>query len=706
MTDAADAPEPEAEEVELPSLSQRIEWFEDWEESTAASNELARRDRDYYDNKQWSDEHLADLKERGQPPLVKNRIARKVNFILGEEIKKRVDPVAHPRTKQHEDGARAMTDALRYVEEQQEFDSARSAVARNMLIEGFGGSVKGIEQDEDGTIKHTLTHAQWDRLFYDPHSREPDFSDAKFKGTVLWMDVDDAITEYPGHADDIEAGLTGDIGNAGGSTEDTPRTWYDRKRKRVKIVEMYFRVGLDWYRADFTKGADLLPPERTAYLDEKQQHSLCPLIMASCYVDQEGMRYGVVRQLISPQDEVNKRASKALHLLSVRQVVAERDFIRDPEKFQRELAKPDGYAEVEPGGMSENRVKVSETGDLAQGHVAMMQQAISDLDSIGPSSSTMPDIPQAASGVAFQRRQTAASQELGGFFDSLKSWTHAIYELDYLCIRQFWTEEIWMRVTDDDEMTGYRFVALNRQMTRAERFTELLEKKPKPPMRKAVEIAAGTWAPIVMADVDKQHQAMMAQLQQSGQKPPEGDALEKHITQMVAAHPMMTEQITENQVDQLLMDIVIDEAPDTAILAQEEFQTLTDLLPTVVQSRPDMAAKMVNLVVKASSLPNKRDLLKLLEEQPKPDPAQQVAQQLQMEQGKVSIAVGQSQAQLNAARAASEQAKTQMTGAKVPSEIGKNEAQAQRDGATAQSTIREMMTPTIAVIPGGFNGQR
>ena len=708
MSDAAaEEPADESAEVELPSRDQRIEWFEDWEESTADSNELARRDRDYYDNKQWTDGELAALKERGQPPLVKNRIARKVNFILGEEIKKRVDPVAYPRTKQHEDGARAMTDALRYVEEEQEFDAARSAVARNMLIEGFGGALKGLEQGADGTIKHTLKHIQWDRLFYDPHSREPDFGDAKYLGAVLWMDLDDAVEDYPDSADDIRAGVTGTLGNSTG-TEDTPRQWYDRKRQRVKIVEMYFRVGDDWYRSDFTLGADLTPPERTAYMDEQGEHSVCPLIMASCYVDQEGMRYGVVRQLISPQDEVNKRASKALHLLSVRQVIAERDFIRHPEKFQRELAKPDGYAEVEPGGMSENRVKVSETGDLAQGHVAMMQQAISDLDSIGPSSSTMPDIPQAASGVAFQRRQVAASQELGGFFDSLRMWTHAVYVLDYLCIRQFWTEEKWLRVTDDDELTGYRFVALNRVMTRAERLKELLAKKPAPPIRKAVEVAAGVFAPVVMADVNAQHQAMAQQAQQTGQPPPQGD---EHIAAMVAAHPMMAEQITDNQVETLLMDIIVDEAPDTVTLAQEEFQTLTELLPTVVQARPDMAAKMVDLVVKASTLPNKRDLIRALDEAPDPavDQQKKAVEALQMEQGKAMVSVSQSQAQLNAARAqseqskaASDQAKTQASGAKVPSEIEKNQAQAARDGAAAQSTMHEMMQPTVTVIPGGF----
>ena len=46
-------------------------------------------------------------------------------------------------------------------------------------------------------------------------------------------------------------------------------------------------------------------------------------IMASAHTDRENNRYGMVRDLISEQDEINKRRSKALHLLSVKQAVME-----------------------------------------------------------------------------------------------------------------------------------------------------------------------------------------------------------------------------------------------------------------------------------------------------------------------------------------------------------------------------------------------
>ena len=138
-------PKAKGKAVKLPSLETRIEWVDQWEEETREARKLAVRDREYYDHIQWTRDEVSTLEERNQPVLTKNRIKRKIDFILGEEIEKRVDPVVRPNKPQHEDAARAMTDALRYVEEEQEFDEVRSAVIKNMIVEGYGGAIKELE---------------------------------------------------------------------------------------------------------------------------------------------------------------------------------------------------------------------------------------------------------------------------------------------------------------------------------------------------------------------------------------------------------------------------------------------------------------------------------------------------------------------------------------------------------------------------------
>jgi hypothetical protein len=679
---AQEAPDAEAAPaVELPSLAKRIEWVDDWEQKTRESRKLARNDRRYYDGYQWTKEELDQLKERRQPPVTKNQIAPAINFIRGEEIKKRVDPVARPRTPQHEDSARAATDALRYVKEEQGFDLARSAVLKNALIEGYGGAIKSIEQDAAGELRHKLLHVEWDRLFYDPHSRAPDFSDAKYLGIIRWADLDDAIADYPEKEEALRSALTVDISPMDDTTEDTPRRWVDKKRQRVKICEMYFCVADNWYRADFTGADDLREPGPTVYSDEAGA-TVCPLIMMSCYVDAEGMRYGVVRSLISPQDEINKRSSKFLHLISVRQVIAERDFIRQPEEFMENLAKPDGYAEVEPGGMSEGRVQISQTGDMAAGQFQLLQEAIASFQRVAPAAAQVPDAPGGSSGRAILARQQASSQELGSLFDHLRMWTQSVYELDWLCIRQYWTEEKWLRVTDDQELTGYRFVAINRPMTRAERYQELMQKGSPPDV--ALDSAAGNLSPQVMFGAKQQAQQMAMQAQQAGQQVPPEQA--GQMTQaLILRHPLMQQQITQNQIDQMEVDLVIDETQESAVLEQEEFEKFAEVMPTLVQGGldPREASKMM---VQLSQLRDKKKVLAMLEK-PSVDPQaqqmQQMAQQLQQTMAQLQAALTQAEVGKVQSETELNKAKTQLTLEQAGAEGPASMAAAQHDHSLA-----------------------
>ena len=76
---------------------------------------------------------------RGQPPVIDNRIKTKIDYLVGLEKQQRVKPKAFPRTPRHEDDADAATEALRYVAESEDYEAKRSAVWRNMLVEGVGG---------------------------------------------------------------------------------------------------------------------------------------------------------------------------------------------------------------------------------------------------------------------------------------------------------------------------------------------------------------------------------------------------------------------------------------------------------------------------------------------------------------------------------------------------------------------------------------
>lgn len=552
---------------------------EDWEETTTDAVKASERDRDYYDNKQLTSEEIQKLRERGQPDVVFNKIRSKVNYLVGLEIQSRTDPKAMPRTPNDEDAAEAATDALRFVEDDTDLDEKFSAVWENEIIEGYGG----IELVLEGQDEITAVHWPWDRLFYDPHSRKHDFTDARFLGGVIWMDQEEAIAAYPEGREAIEATVSEDTGKA---LDDRPKwkRWSSGKtRKRVKIVQMYYLHGHQWHWCHFTKGGKLTGGP-VPFVDEKNR-SWCPLFMQSAYVDRENNRYGEVRAYISPQDEVNKRRSKSLHLLNQRQTKGEVGAVDDVDAMKRELAKPDGHIAVNPGFEFE----VIDHAPQIAGNFEMMAQAMAHMEQEGANASLMGKQGNAASGKAIQLNQTGGQVEISPLLDKHMSLKQRVYRGIWAMIRQFKKEEWWVRVTDNED--NVRFVGFNRPVTMREALAERFQKHGVPP-----------------------DQAQMAM-------------------QQIEADPIrapMLEQVVRmaNVPADMNMDITIENVPDVASMQQEQFDSLISLAPAVVFPP--------QVYIKASNLRNKRELLDEMQ-QANSNPAQDKAAEQAFRKGEAEI---------------------------------------------------------------------
>ena len=102
-----------------------------------------------------------------------------------------------------------------------------------------------------------------------------------------------------------------------------------------------------------------------------QGESDCELIFQSAYVNRDNKRYGLVREMISLQDEINKRRSKALHCSTPRRSIYEDGAVDDIETFRREAARPDGTMKVNVRARCRTaRLEDSDTRtDLADGAV-------------------------------------------------------------------------------------------------------------------------------------------------------------------------------------------------------------------------------------------------------------------------------------------------------------------------------------------------
>lgn len=437
-------------------LKQLVSWFEEAEQSTQTSREKAERDRDYYDGKQWTEEEAAELRKRGQPVIALNVIRQRVNYHLGMEKKQRRDPKAYGRGPEDQQAAEVATESLRYAMERTDYHSERSRFWENLKVEGCSAMEPSLADRGDGNYDIEWKHVPWDRLFYDPHSARTDFSDARYIGQVQWMDEEELLDSYPDGGIAVENALKGatDGGLGLGNTyEDRPRwqMWADPKRKRVRVVQIWYLQGGQWLWAEFCKGGILAAGESPWVNDDGE--TLCGLIAESCYVDRENNRYGEIRDLIDPQDEVNKRRSKALHAVNTNLVITENGAIPDGdvEKARREANRPDGFIQVQKG----MRFEVDRNTDMANGQAMLLQQAMAHVMNTGPNAALLGKGTEDQSGRAIQAQQQGGLIELGDGLDVLRRLDHRVYKFTWWAIRKYWQAPMWVRITEDEEAPLY-----------------------------------------------------------------------------------------------------------------------------------------------------------------------------------------------------------------------------------------------------------
>lgn len=430
------------------TLAKLIRQFNQSADATREARRAAEIYRDYYDGKQWSDTELAALEARGQPAITDNRIKDKIDYSLGLERKLRTDPKALPRHPQDEVGTDAVTGGLRYIADCNHFPQIKSSVFENMAIEGFGGAeviADNATYARTTNKKICIRYIRWDRLFYDSHSLAADFSDSRYEGIIQWMDLDQARAKYGAKLGDKFDLFTSESFLSGFPTYDDKPRWFDRGRKRIQIVEHYYKDGDTWMRAVYTRVGFIEEPAKSVYIDAETQESCCPLILQSLFVDREGNRYGAVKRYKDLQDEINKRRSKSLHMLSVNQLLVEKGALDDVEASRKQAAKPDGVIEYTPGMKAEIR----DNTDLAEGQFKLLQEAQMALSATGPNEALL-GVGGDNSGRAKQLDQQGGLITLGIQGDNIRFWQKRVMTAAFSRMKQFMTSEQFIRVTDGE----------------------------------------------------------------------------------------------------------------------------------------------------------------------------------------------------------------------------------------------------------------
>jgi hypothetical protein len=435
-----------ADEGARRSVEQCRKDFEDYASIKTDEIDEQRKGWRYYHGNQITDEHLTALEARKQPWIMINRLTKKIDGLVGTVMRQRGDPKAFPRGPSHDADAELATQCIRAVMDGSMFPTAvESDCIRDAAVHGLGVqetyAEQGREQDADICVKRIDPTT----FYYDPRSVMQDFSDARFFGVSKWVVPAEIEAKWPGYEGEDDQG---DFQTA--FDTDREQLWH-RSPNRIRLVEHWYLSGAEW-RVKYFTGTTELDDRRSPFVNDRNQ--TVPRFNAFAYaVDQDGVHYGLIRNLIPIQDAINQHRSKAVWIMNVRQLFAQKGALGpDIERARIEAARPDGVLEI-AGPLDQVRIEKFDQEFLQQ--TKYYEEAIKAMESYGPNPALLGD-QSAPSGRALTMLMQAGMAELGPFMASYRGWKLRTYKLIWWAVKAEWTQERIIRVADVEEQDGPR----------------------------------------------------------------------------------------------------------------------------------------------------------------------------------------------------------------------------------------------------------
>ena len=456
------------------------------------------KDEDYYDNIQFTQEQWDELMARGQAPIAYNVIAQTCNWVIGSEKRGRTDFKILPRGAEDAKPADVKTKYMKYVSDLNRTPFNRSRSFEDTVKVGVGWIETGVPDDEDDEPTGDR-YESWRNILWDSASTAMDTSDMRYQFRTKWLDLDIAIAMFPDRAEVLresvqetniystDAMLDGDEAMDGAEAERElfggVNPIYLYKRQRVRVIEAWYRVP---ETADMIKGGrfkgdiyDAKDPRHVEVIQSGNGRLHKKVIMRTRVMfmtttapladmpspfrhnrlkfipvwgyrrGRDNLPYGLIRGLRDIQDDINKRASKALYILSSNKIIMEEGALPDDmtlDEFADEAARPDAILVRRRG----YEMSLNNDRDLSQWHLELMSRNINMIQQVGGvTDELLGRTTNAVSGIAVTKRQEQGSVATNKLFDNLRFAVQQHGEITLSLIEQFVTEEKQFRITNE-----------------------------------------------------------------------------------------------------------------------------------------------------------------------------------------------------------------------------------------------------------------
>jgi hypothetical protein len=479
--------------------------------------QVADRECAYYDGNQLDADVIEELANRGQPPSIDNLIQPTINAVLGMQAKTRVDTKVEPEAGEtNNDVAEALS-----IEVKHHADSARANRAKSdAYAEQIKVGISWVEvafNSDPFKPKIRYEHIHRREMYFDWRAKKPDYSDGRYLVRRQWYDQDVLMEAFPEQRDWIrnamseragwDMDLTGfsqltqrndDFDASTGFTMTTEQyEWMNVTRRRLMVYEVWYKVhetGMiikmpngkimefddkdPLHQAIAQSGA--VQPEKATFDKVRVAYYIGPRLVgdyASPYKhrhfpyvpffgfreDATGIPYGLIRAMMSPQDEINARKSKMYWLLSAKRVIATEEAVEDHAVAAQEIARPDAYIikRNKPGESFE----VQENGQMATQQFQVMQAAKEAIQTnVGVHNATLGRDSGATSGLAINSLVEQDAVTLADINDNFNMAARQADEILLELVIQLLSDMPNHEVTVTDDNGDDRIVVLNQMM--------------------------------------------------------------------------------------------------------------------------------------------------------------------------------------------------------------------------------------------------
>lgn len=491
--------------------SKLMECLADERDRQAENRLQMAKDEDYYDGLQWEPEDAQLLMDRGQAPLVFNKVKPSVEWLLGTEKRTRIDFKVLPREQDDEQGAEVKTKALKYVSDVNSVPFHRSAAFKECVVAGAGWLEDGATTDPEEDIIFSGS-VSWRDIIRDSRSRALNYNqDARYLFRQRTVDADIVRAMFPHAATHLDE-VAGDD-QLVGSVDD--ETWYlgerltnsievqnrgifgersayvstsyvdGGRREAVRLLHIEYRVpepapffasgqlaGKPFNHKDplhvqlkragaavvqhvALRMRSMIATERAPLWDgpSPYKHNKFSYTPIWCYRRaRDGEPYGIVRGIRDIQDDFNKRRSKALHILSTNRIVMDKGAVDDVEELRQEAARADAVIAKNPGLELRFEKPMAEV----QGNFELMQQDDALMQDVsGISGELRGQETSAQSGKAIIAKQEQGSMVTAGIFDNLRMAIQQQGEKQLSLVEQFYTEPKVLRIVGERKPTEW-----------------------------------------------------------------------------------------------------------------------------------------------------------------------------------------------------------------------------------------------------------